>query len=112
MVKTKKIPLRKSVVSNEQFPKKQLLRIAFNKAGEISIDPTGKAAGRGAYIAIKNDEAKLAKTKRIFDRTFQTQIADDFYDELILYVEHLVEREKLVHVTYSIEQAPEIEDKK
>ncbi len=53
MVKTKKIPLRKSVVSNEQFPKKELLRIVYNKAGEISIDPTGKAAGRGAYIAIK-----------------------------------------------------------
>ncbi|WP_172209616.1 RNase P modulator RnpM [Lactococcus hodotermopsidis] len=108
MAKTKKIPLRKSVVSNEQFPKKQLLRIAFNKNGEISIDPTGKAAGRGAYIAIKKDEAKLAKKKRIFDRTFQTQIAADFYDELITYVDHLVEREKLANVTYSIDEAPEI----
>lgn len=108
MVKTKKIPLRKSVVSNEQFPKKQLLRIAFNKAGEISIDPTGKASGRGAYIALKNDEARQAKQKRVFDRVFQTQIADDFYDELMAYVEHQVEREKLATVTYSIDEAPEI----
>ncbi|GFH41364.1 RNase P modulator RnpM [Lactococcus insecticola] len=108
MVKTKKIPLRKSVVSNEQFPKKSLLRIAFNKAGDISIDPTGKAAGRGAYIALKNDEAKLAKKKRIFDRVFQTQIADSFYDELIVYVEHVIEREKLADITYSIDDAPDI----
>ncbi|MDR1606024.1 MAG: YlxR family protein [Streptococcaceae bacterium] len=108
MAKTKKIPLRKSVVSNQQFPKKELLRIAFNKAGEISIDPTGKAAGRGAYIAIKTDEAKQAKQKRVFDRVFQTQIADSFYDELAAYVLHLVERQKLATVTYSIDEAPEI----
>ena len=108
MVKTKKIPLRKSVVSNEQFPKKELLRIVYNKADEISIDPTGKAAGRGAYIAIKNDEAKQAKQKRIFDRVFQTEIADRFYDELIVYVDHQVERKKLATVTYSIDEAPEI----
>ena len=108
MVKTKKIPLRKSVVSNEQFPKKELLRIVYNKAGEISIDPPGKAAGRGAYIAIKNDEAQQAKQKRIFDRVFQTEITDRFYDELIVYVDHQVEREKLATVTYSIDEAPEI----
>lgn len=108
MVKTKKMPLRKSVVSNDQFPKKELLRIAFNKAGEISIDPTGKAAGRGAYIAIKNDEALKAKKRRVFDRVFQTQISDDFYDALIRYVDHQVEREKLASVTYSIDEAPDI----
>lgn len=108
MVKTKKIPLRKSVVSNAQFPKKELLRIVYNKAGEISIDPTGKAQGRGAYIAIKNEEALQAKQKRVFDRVFQTSILEAFYDELIQYVDHQVEREKLATVTYSIDEAPEI----
>ena len=108
MVKTKKVPLRKSVVSNAQFPKQALLRIVCNKAGEISVDPTGKAPGRGAYIAIKNDEALQAKQRRVFDRVFQTTIADNFYDELILYVDHQVEREKLATVTYSIDDAPEI----
>lgn len=108
MVKTKKIPLRKSVVSNAQFPKKELLRIVYNKAGEISIDPTGKAQGRGAYIAIKNEEALQAKQKRVFDRVFQTSISDEFYDELIGYVDHQIERKKLATVTYSIDEAPEI----
>ena len=108
MVKTKKIPLRKSVVSNAQFPKKELLRIVYNKAGEISIDPTGKAQGRGAYIAIKNEEALQAKQKRVFDRVFQTSILEAFYDELIQYVDHQVERKKLATVTYSIDEAPKI----
>jgi hypothetical protein len=39
---------------------------------------------------------------------FQTEIADRFYDELIVYVDHQVERKKLATVTYSIDEAPEI----
>ena len=49
-MKTRKIPLRKSVVSNDVIDKRDLLRIVKNKEGEVFIDPTGKANGRGAYI--------------------------------------------------------------
>ena len=49
MAKTRKIPLRKSVVSGEVIDKRDLLRIVKNKEGEIFIDPTGKQNGRGAY---------------------------------------------------------------
>ena len=73
-MKQKKTPMRKSLVSNEQFPKKDLLRIAYNKEGEISIDPSGKAHGRGAYIAILNKEAREAKKKRVFDRAFKLKL--------------------------------------
>ena len=45
-MKTRKIPLRKSVVSNEVIDKRDLLRIVKNKEGEVFIDPTGKANGR------------------------------------------------------------------
>ena len=46
-MKTRKIPLRKSVVSNDVIDKRDLLRIVKNKEGEVFIDPTGKANGRG-----------------------------------------------------------------
>ena len=52
MAKTRKIPLRKSVVSGEVIDKRDLLRIVKNKEGEIFIDPTGKQNGRGAYIKL------------------------------------------------------------
>lgn len=42
MAKTRKIPLRKSVVSGEIIDKRDLLRIVKTKDGEIFIDPTGK----------------------------------------------------------------------
>ena len=106
-MKQKKIPMRKSLVSGEQFPKKQLLRVVYTKAGEISIDPNGKANGRGAYIALQNREALMAKKKRVFDRAFSAKIADAFYDELIAYVEHQVARKALLEATYSAEQAPD-----
>ena len=42
MAKTRKIPLRKSVVSNQVIDKRDLLRIVKNKEGQVFIDPTVK----------------------------------------------------------------------
>ena len=95
MAKTRKIPLRKSVVSNEIIDKRDLLRIVKNKEGQIFIDPTGKSNGRGAYIKLDNEEAFQAKQKRVFNRSFNMEVEDDFYDELIAYVDHKVKRREL-----------------
>ena len=46
----KKIPLRKCVVTQERLPKKDLLRVVKNNEGEVMVDLSGKANGRGAYI--------------------------------------------------------------
>ena len=56
--------MRKSVVSNEVIDKRDLLRIVKNKEGQVFIDPTGKANGRGAYIKLDNAEALEAKRKK------------------------------------------------
>lgn len=95
MTKTRKIPLRKSLVSGDVVDKRDLLRIVKNKEGDIFIDPTGKANGRGAYIKLDNQEAKEAKKRRVFDRSFKTAVSDEFYDELIAYVDHKVKRREL-----------------
>ena len=55
----KKIPLRKCVVTQERLPKKDLLRVVKNNEGEVMVDLSGKANGRGAYI--KNDVEVLDK---------------------------------------------------
>ncbi|MFS9037208.1 RNase P modulator RnpM [Streptococcus timonensis] len=94
-MRTKKIPLRKSVVSNEVIDKRDLLRIVKNKEGQVSIDPTGKANGRGAYIKLDNAEALEAKKKKVFNRSFNMEVEENFYDELIAYVEHKVKRREL-----------------
>lgn len=78
MAKTRKIPLRKSVVSGEVIDKRDLLRIVKNKEGEIFIDPTGKKNGRGAYIKLDNEEAIQAKNKKVFNRSFQWKFLTNF----------------------------------
>lgn len=95
MAKTRKIPLRKSVVSGEIIDKRDLLRIVKSKDGEISIDPTGKKNGRGAYIKLDNEEARQAKHKKSFNRSFSMDIPEEFYDDLIAYVDHKVKRREL-----------------
>ena len=95
MAKTRKIPLRKSVVSGEIIDKRDLLRIVKTKEGEVFIDPTGKKNGRGAYIKLDNAEAQAAKVKKVFNRAFQIEVPEDFYDELIAFVDHKVKRREL-----------------
>ena len=58
----KKIPLRKCVVTQERLPKKDLLRIVKNNEGEVFVDLSSKANGRGAYI--KKDIDVLNKAKK------------------------------------------------
>ena len=94
-MKTRKIPLRKSVVSNDVIDKRDLLRIVKNKEGEVFIDPTGKANGRGAYIKLDNAEALEAKKKKVFNRSFNMEVEECFNDELIAYVDHIVKRREL-----------------
>ena len=49
----KKQPVRTCIACREEFDKKDLLRIVKDKEGNISVDVTGKANGRGAYICKK-----------------------------------------------------------
>ncbi|MGM0212533.1 RNase P modulator RnpM [Enterococcus sp. AZ109] len=94
-MKKRKVPLRKSVVSGEMLPKKELIRIAKSKEGEVSIDPTGKKPGRGAYVAIEPKEVEQAWKKKVLDRVLDVELTDDFYQELLDYVTHQKARKEL-----------------
>ncbi len=78
----KKIPLRRCVVTKEQLPKKELLRIVRDKDGNITVDQTGKANGRGAYIKKDIEVLKLAKDKKILERALEINISEEVYDEI------------------------------
>lgn len=79
MPKEKKIPLRMCIACREMKPKKEMLRIVKNAAGEIRLDFSGKLPGRGAYIC--NSEAcikKLNKAK-LLHKTFSCEVDADVY---------------------------------
>lgn len=78
----KNVPQRTCIGCNSQKDKKELIRIVKNKDGIISVDRSGKAQGRGAYIC-DNVECleKAIKSKRL-DRAFGTKISDEIYESL------------------------------
>ena len=46
----KKIPMRSCIVTKEKLPKKELIRVVRTPEGNVIVDETGKANGRGAYL--------------------------------------------------------------
>lgn len=87
--------MRKDIVTGEMMPKRQLIRVVKNKEGEVTLDPTGKKSGRGAYIAVDVEIAKRAKEEKTFEKAFHVKLDDSFYNELIQYTDHLQARQAL-----------------
>ena len=56
----KKIPMRQCVACRAHKPKKELIRVVRTPEGEVKVDPTGKANGRGAYCCNSDDCIKKA----------------------------------------------------
>ena len=78
----KNLPQRTCIGCNSQKNKKDLIRIVKNKEGIISIDRTGKANGRGAYICDNIECLENAiKTKRL-EKIFETSISNEIYENL------------------------------
>ncbi|MCF0109239.1 MAG: YlxR family protein [Erysipelotrichaceae bacterium] len=82
----KKIPMRKCVATMEQLPKKELMRIVRTPEGEVTVDLTGKANGRGAYL--KKDEAALeiARKKKSLEKALEVKISDEVYDSILEHI--------------------------
>lgn len=78
----KKIPQRKCIGCNISKDKKELIRVVKNNQGEISIDLTGKKAGRGAYICKDIKCLKLAQKAKKLEKAFECQIENEIYERL------------------------------
>ncbi|WP_062105040.1 RNase P modulator RnpM [Bacillus niameyensis] len=83
----KKIPMRKCLATGEMKPKKEMIRIVRSKEGEVSIDPSGKKAGRGAYVSLDRDAILLAKKKDVFSSQLNAKVEDSLYEELLSLAE-------------------------
>lgn len=82
MLSPKKIPVRTCIGCREEKPKKDMLRIVKNAAGEIRLDFSGKLAGRGAYIC--NNEAcvkRLGKYK-LLNKAFSAPVGEEIYQAI------------------------------
>ncbi len=81
-MKQRKIPLRTCVVTREKLEKKDLIRVVKNNEGNVFVDETGKANGRGAYIKKDIEVLEKAKKSKILDKQLEIDIPSEIYDEL------------------------------
>lgn len=79
----KKAFQRTCMVCNKKTHKDNLIRIVKNKSKQISVDKTGKAEGRGAYIC-SNIACleKMIKTNRIEKVLKNSSIDKKIYDDI------------------------------
>ncbi len=82
-MKTKKIPMRTCVVTKEKCEKKDLLRVVRTPSGEVIVDDTLKANGRGAYLKKDKNVIEKAKSSKILEKHLEVKISDEIYEELL-----------------------------
>ena len=81
-MKVRKIPMRLCTGCGQSFSKKELIRIVRTPEGEVKLDVSGKAPGRGAYICKSAECLKKARKNKRMDRSFETKIPDEVFDGL------------------------------
>ena len=73
----KKIPVRQCVGCREHRPKRELVRVVRSPEGMVSLDFSGKANGRGAYLCRRPECLQKAVKSHALERAFGTQIPND-----------------------------------
>lgn len=80
MTSMKKIPMRMCIACREMKEKNTMLRVIKNKEGEVKIDFSGKASGRGAYICNNEECVKKLRKFRLLNKAFSADIPLSVYD--------------------------------
>lgn len=81
-MKTRKIPQRMCLGCGEMFDKRTLIRAVKNKEGDISLDFTGRAPGRGAYLCRKEECLNRVIKGHKLERAFSCPVPDEVYEKL------------------------------
>lgn len=86
MTKTRKIPQRMCVGCREMKGKRELLRVVRTPEGQIDFDPTGKKAGRGAYMCPQveclNSAIKGKRLQKALEHDIPAEVMDALRERL------------------------------
>ena len=73
----RRAPMRTCVACQETKTKRELIRVVHTPSGSVEADPTGKKAGRGAYLCHKKSCWQLAFKKHALERALKTTISPE-----------------------------------
>ena len=78
----KKIPMRSCVITGEKLPKKDLIRVVRTPEGDVIVDESGKANGRGAYLKKDIETFEKAEKSKILNKRLEVEVPSSIYEEL------------------------------
>lgn len=82
MLKQRKLPLRKCTGCQEMKDKREMIRVVKDKENHISLDFTGKKAGRGAYVCPQLQCLEKAQKSKGLERSFKMAVSKEVYESL------------------------------
>ena len=82
MTNIKARPQRMCVSCKKMLDKKDLVRVVKNKDGQIFVDLTGKANGRGAYICRDKECFLKLKKQKVLSKVFKCPIEEEIYNNI------------------------------
>lgn len=74
--------IRMCICCRRNLPKRELVRVVKSKDGAISVDLTGKQAGRGAYVC-KSEQCMAKLRKGALNRAFKCNIDSQIIEQVI-----------------------------
>lgn len=85
----KRRPRRTCIGCQRVFTKRELTRIVRRPSGEVTIDPTGKAAGRGAYLCPNRRCWRAALEHRRIEHALKLALTPEQYAQIEAYASQL-----------------------
>ena len=79
----KNLVLRTCALTREKLNKEDLFRIVRDTNGNVFIDDTLRANGRGCYLKKDKDVIIKAQKTKVLDRNLMVQVNSEIYDELL-----------------------------
>ena len=81
-MRVRKVPQRTCVGCGATRPKRELYRVVRTPDGQVLWDPTGKRAGRGAYVCGDPRCLDLALKQRKLERALAVDLEPDVIEAL------------------------------
>ncbi len=78
----KKIPMRSCVITKEKLPKKELIRIVRTPEGNVIVDESGKANGRGTYLKRDIEVINKCEKTKALNKILEIEIPESVFAEL------------------------------
>ncbi len=83
VAKPRREPVRTCVACRQEAGKRAMVRIVRSAGGGgATVDRSGRAAGRGAYIHADASCIEIARKRRALERSLKTTVGPEVWSEL------------------------------